>query len=1589
MKLRARFVLPLGLALCGLGIAPRTLAQRADAPKVSERGLDLWVHGETLVPSGKDLALSVVALGFPTATTAEPLEGALVEASWDVPSLTDADDPPLAVAPAPVTVTTAKSGGATLIVPVPPGRGKELKLLLRLRFGEQERTFEHRVQRSKSSDIELFVSDSAVVPGSRVMAWGIFSGQETKRANTKVEFLLRQGDIVRQKVAVTTDASGTASAPLDIPAGTSAESTYFLVARVVDDPASEVSTTLRTREEIPGAPTFDAAFDASSVIAGSDASYRVRVRDASGEPIKAQPVLLWSGPSGTEAPTNADEFAKVATKLTTDENGEVAGAVKSPSTIPARGTELKIVVRTELEGATLSSTSTIAVGKERGYVRLTPEASELVPGLSQRVVVELAEDGGKPITGSFIVKGDALDAKFTTNEFGEAEFDWNVPAGIGAHRGLGPCANSVAAQVTIRAVGGADGRDKAFGGALVGMDGLSLCVPVQREARMVVRPSKLVAKAGETISLSVQGSPGALGSVLVRSEDSGEASVSQADLASKTPISVKLPTNATGAFDIHVAVPQKDKKTTIASTRVLVLPDRVPEVAGTLASQNAAPGATITIDAQLKDDKGAPLTGSIAAIVVDKFGGARLSALWALDTRTRLCQSFGVEEERCQGVLLGAETMDPIRRARLRPSTPDAPLADPAGTAVDRFDATFRDVVRSLEGAVFESSMAVETLPDVQRKEKKGSSFNPELMTLVTDALSEPPQTPGGEPIQLADLMLRDPQITYDNVARRVTRLKLFRVLEVMRDQRAGLDPDEPSLTEPNAFLRKLVRDGAVSEGDLLDPWGGRLRFEKSTGEYVPFITWKRGFSFRSAGPDGKINTKDDVDSPFVRVLESDTPYARASDEDAVVDARFDMRVADSTVSSWRDTLDKATGTALGSGGLGLSGIGEGGGGTGHGFGSGSGRMRGAHRRLSSAGFTSMAMPVETDEQGRARIQVQLGDEETTWRVILIGLPHKAPAAVSSVDVPVSLALSSKVAIGAKMTEGDKVSALVHLRNRTATETTATVEVSATGALTTSAKNQTVTIPAKGAATLSVPVVAGAGRSGTLVVKTTGSGTSDEVRHDVEVLPRGEVMNITKTAWVSKEREWADALDKLSFQRRGQATLTLTRGLQPHVDASATALRAFEASTSDELLDVADLTARLTRRFNLENGRDADIQALDRIGDDAVARLTAQLQTSAPTYFSSRGRLASTGIWKDERSKRECPPEKLSLTHTALALSLDAEPVPDERTTTNACWSEFTARAVTELAEKAKPADIARAIVSLSSRPHRQTERAELAARLLTEARPDDRGELGIDLPSRSDRATVYAALILSTSETQTDVRKRYLPWLLVQRDGAGGYGSIGATRAATMALLASNVATTSSLTESAAAEITIDFGDGGEQTVKLDENGRTKIAVPKDATDLVIETSQPIFAEMSRDFMRPFEVPAALSDNRVRMDRRFPSGPECTTTPCPSTLRRGDVGNLVLRMALLDGSGGSTEAEATIPLPPGVVLASRVNGVRQVAGSLIVNQNLTGSDQTIVVPLRFTLAGSFTLRESTIRNLSNQEPASILPAQRVEVADR
>ena len=481
---------------------------------------------------------------------------------------------------------------------------------------------------------------------------------------------------------------------------------------------------------------------------------------------------------------------------------------------------------------------------------------------------------------------------------------------------------------------------------------------------------------------------------------------------------------------------------------------------------------------------------------------------------------------------------------------------DPAKNAEETLSRAFGDVLHSLEGAIFEAATSADRLRDVRRKGQNGWAWNPELMTLVTAAMSKPPETPGGEPLSLADLLAVDPQVTFNNVARRVTRLKLFRILAAVRAFRKerSLDPDEPIFKNPNALLRRLVREGRFTEDLLLDPWGGTIQFTASAGPPIPFLTVVKGFELHAPGPDGAVGTGDDVRDPFERVLRSGTPYAKAVSEDRLVDAKFDLEIGDATVSNWEALFQELTGQAIGdsfgAGGLGLSGVGEGGGGRGSGIGLGSIGTVGHGRGTSSIadGVAFWSIPRRTDAKGHLRIHIPLGDIETTWRVALVGVPDGARPATTTLDIPVSLPLSARVDAGATWVAGDRVSASITLRNRSSAPIRATVDATPGGVALLpegkpgASRRDEVEVPAGGARVVILPLHANVPGEGSLAVTVKAPGLpDDQLRHTWEVIPAGEPTDLSRSQWVEDSAELAVALDPLTRRPLGEITITAPR----------------------------------------------------------------------------------------------------------------------------------------------------------------------------------------------------------------------------------------------------------------------------------------------------------------------------------------------------------------------------------------------------------------------------------------------------------------
>ncbi|WP_437593378.1 alpha-2-macroglobulin family protein [Sorangium sp. So ce1000] len=1600
--------LPLaGLLLIATVGAAATSDAATDGRDAVARGLDLFVHAPDRGAPGATLPVQVLALGFPSAVTLRPLEAVTVEATWDPEHLGK-----VSAVPPPVRVTTDAKGRAHLDVPIPEGPERELRLLLGVRSGDRQRTRTLTVQRQAPLQVDLHVPDTRVVPGSAMSAWitvqSQASGQPAPRVPVEVSLL--EGGVARHTAVVTTDAAGVAMARVPVPWIDEPGWSWTLRARArsaagASSNAAQIS--LSPREETPGAPQMLAEWSEQDLRAGDRAAYVIRIRDGAGQPVAGLPVRTWIGPKGTSPPEDKAAWEKLTTPARTDAAGEVRGAAVAPTTVvQGVGTTLRLVARATFEGHELEREATVSVESPTSEAALLPEAGAIVPGVAQRMLLRVRDARWKPVQGTFTVEGDGLQAAVTTDAYGEAEVTWDAPAELGAFRSVGPCAGGVAAAVRVRPAGeipALASRREPF----------ALCVSVDREATALVRPERLLARAGDALALRVVDAPalraihgggadaradrrpeagraadGAGWSVIVQAGNSARAA-SAWIAGGPEGGALGVPEGAAGVWTLSAAAPRSGAAARQAGGAVLVTPRVLPRLDARMAGGRAVPRGAVDVDLALTDGAGRGLPGTVAAVVVDLHGGGSVGGLAALDTRARLCEGM-VEPERCGAFLEGDPALDPLRRAELgaRAREAIAPANDPAGSAPAALDEAFGKVLRSLEGAVFEATGDPERLRDVRRRGPGGAyAWNPELMTLVTAAMDAPPETPGGEPLSLADLLSVDPQVTFDHVARRVTRLKLFRILAAARTFRRErlLDPDEPALRDPNALLRRLVRDEQIEESLLLDPWGGTIQFTPTTAPPAPFLTVRHGFALQAPGPDGRIGTGDDVRDPFERVLRSGTPYARAVGEDRLVDAKFDMEVGDATVSAWESLLEELTGTSLGEG-LGLSGIGTGGGGTGSGvgFGSGHGRLGGAHRASfgASRGVFFWSPPQRTDRDGRLRMRVPLGDVETTFRLVFVGVPDGATPATATLDVPTAQPLSARVDAGAAWVEGDEVDVEISVRNRSPRPLRAMVELTARGVVALADARRravAVDVPAGGAAPVRARVRAGRAGRAELAVAVKAQGTpGDALVHAWDVAPAGEPtdLNVAQLVEGGAAATLRVSADAQRYQLTGSPRLVVERGLAGALTAALEAMDPDRLSSAAAMADAVEVAALVGRWAAARGGDGAPLVArAEDIGRRAVGRLLAYKASKKDVVFwppELRARTFAPAAVAEELPKIDarCPPEPMQ--PTAALDALEVEPSPAGGAV-NACWDALVTRTLDEVIRGGDRVVLARVLLALAERPHRAALAANVADRLRAWVALLPTG--GITLPpgqaeDRSARAVVYAALLRASGLGRSAAPPaKLLGWVGVQRDVRGGYGAPASTLAVVRALLAHGGE------GRGPARVSVTSG-GARRDVEVGPSGRLVVPLDAGATEVEVAAAGPaVVARLERPALRRWSRPPTAAASPMQVEISWPKRPRAGTT--------GKLG-VSLRHTL----GRPVEVDVRIPLPPGVSLAAPLGGVRQVNGVLALRAPLEASrlSTLVEIPVRFALAGKVTAPEAQARVAQEELPRAVVPARPIVI---
>jgi hypothetical protein len=238
----------------------------------------------------------------------------------------------------------------------------------------------------------------------------------------------------------------------------------------------------------------------------------------------------------------------------------------------------------------------------------------------------------------------------------------------------------------------------------------------------------------------------------------------------------------------------------------------------------------------------------------------------------------------------------------------------------------------------------------------------------------------------------------------------------------------------------------------------------------------------------------------------------------------------------------------------------------------------------------------------------------------------------------------------------------------------------------------------------------------------------------------------------------------------------------------------------------------------------------------------------------------------------------------------------------------------------------------------------------------------------RASRALVFAALLRAASLGKPAAAgpDKLLGWLRVQRDAKGSYGGALATLAAVRALLGGPAEDTRPAT------VTVTMEGGATREVQVGPNATVEVPLGPKALSVQLGLTGPgVLARLVRPGVRSWSSPPDSSSSPIALDLTW-----------PPNARAGHKG--VLRVSVSSRGRKAMTADVRIPLPPGVALAEKTEGVRQIQGQLVVRLALddSGTETLLELPIRFGLAGRFTVPEARARSAFEESARSIAPAR-------
>jgi hypothetical protein len=840
-------------------------------------GMEMNLEGGLIAPRGGTLRWIVTAYEVTGLSDLRPAVDATVHLTTSLQQTEDA-----------AQLRTDAHGRVLLELPVPADTDEDsFRAVLRIvSSGGVQRRFELTVRVTPGDGIEVHVARPNVEPRGSMRAFGrVFEQRSGRpRANAEVRLTLRDDHArpVLAPVELRTDSAGlfahTFRVPRDVRGSVSVE------ARTGDDEHPVVSSAASMVSEPRAEPMLVAVAPERRIVRpGERIRLDVVVRTPNGRPIEGATVTL----DGAEA-RDPDRRAR------TDGRGRATLAWTVPVIASGVSDFLPgVTASREGYGSARGVAQVRAVADEHAGA-LSIEGGALSPELGGRVYVRVVQPDGRPAQAGIPVRieGPRLPAggvSATTDDDGVATLDV-VPARA-ADATTDRCGGQSATAIDVRI-----GPGPRFAV-------LSPCMPLDPDAAARVRVARPLSVAGAPIEITVDRIAAAARAPveLTIMTGSGEAIAASILAAGEQRTSITLPPEAGGFLWVRA-------RPLIGNTREVVR--------GGTAAFWVSPGAPLRVLADLERDgtvrarfegpsDDAPHAYVVAAPIDEAVQLTR-------ELRARTLGPFGELRRDPAGahdaLLFGAlaATTPPdvgapsvLRAGRVVPVP--AP-ADPASVGLlrDPWRARSRFVTGRL-ALIFHAleqyvgNAIPERIDDVAVRGARGFTFNGQILESVAASGSLGPAGAtglGGEPLTIEQLQRFDPSLTYDNVARRITRERLFRLILALRNfvQGRGFDLPWSRLGDPSTWIRQLENQyvqgvGTIERRMLADGWGRPFRLMPARGgrSRFTFVDPLGAWELVSSGADGRFGTGDDMWDPTVRILRSGSPYAEAVGEDVLV----------------------------------------------------------------------------------------------------------------------------------------------------------------------------------------------------------------------------------------------------------------------------------------------------------------------------------------------------------------------------------------------------------------------------------------------------------------------------------------------------------------------------------------------------------------------------------------------------------------------------------------------------------------------------------------------------------------------------------